>query len=271
MFLKKYRQLLIGIIIGLLCALPCGALAKTAQQVSAWAAEQISFVFDGEKKELPAGYTVLLYENHTYVPARFVAERLGASVGWDQMSKTVRINTKPCAKCLVLQKEKQVQDKTIKEQEEKIKALEKEIKDLEEKMGKKGSSAEGQPAGNYQKLPLTKVLPAINIAVTGLIEDDHYTRIYLEVENKKEVPVQLLHTRTTAIVDGEVYKSSDILHFALDQRWYHDIDYEELKDGYVMLPPLPEDAKEMLLELTILYNDVAQKTETVEFAIKLAP
>lgn len=270
MYLKKYRKLIIGIIIGLLCAMPAGVLASSSW-ISALLAGDVTFQFDGQREALPAGYTVLLYENRTYVPARFVAERLGASVGWDQMTKTVRINTKPCAECMVLQKEKQALEKINKEQEEKIKALEEKVKKLEEEIGKEESSAEGQPAGNYQKLPLVRVLPAMNIRITGLFKDDHYTRVYLELGNKKEVPLQLLQTKTTAIVDGEIYKTSDILHFTLDQRWYHDIDYEEIKDGYIMLPPLSENAREMLLELTILYNDAAQKTETVEFAIKLAP
>ena len=135
----------------------------------------------------------------------------------------------------------------------------------------KEPSAVGQPDGNYQKLPLARVLPALNIAVTGMIEGDHYTRIYLELENKKETPLQLLHAQTTAIVDGKEYKTDDILHFVLDQRWYQDLAHEELKDGYVMLPPLPEDAREMLLKLKILYNDITQKTETMEFAIRLTP
>lgn len=269
MYLKKYRKLIIGIIIGLLCILPAGVLAGTSAWVSALIDGDIAFQFDGQREALPEGYTVLLYENRTYVPARFVAERLGASVGWDQMTKTVKINTKPSAEYLALQKEKEGLEKIVKEQEEKIKALEKEVKDLKAKAGEREASAEGQPAGNYQKLPLTRVLPAMNIAVTGLFKDDHYTRIYLELENKKTVPLQLLHTRTTAIVDGEDYKTGDILHFTLDERWYHDIAHEEIKDGYVMLPPVPEDAKEMLLELTILYNDAKQETSTIEFYIKL--
>jgi hypothetical protein len=59
------------------------------------------------------------------------------------------------------------------------------------------------------------------------------------------------------------------LHFTLDERWYRDIQEEEIEAGYVMLPPIPKDAKEMLLELTILYNDDKQETKTVEFYIKL--
>jgi hypothetical protein len=268
-FLKKNKLLIAGIIIGCLCALPAGVLANATGFVSAFLDGAVTFQFDGKEQALPEGYTVLNYENHTYVPARFVAERLGASVVWDGTHKVVRINTQPCRECVALHKEKQELEKTVKEQEERIKTLEQEIKDLEELAEKEEPSAEGQPVANYQKLPLKRVLTDMNISVTGLVRDDFYTRIYLEVENKKTVPLQLLHTRTTAIVDGEEYKTSDIMHFALDERWYHDIAEEELRDGYIMLPILPEGSKEMLLQLTFLYNDAGQDTTTVEFAIRL--
>ena len=274
MFLKKYRQLLAGVIIGLLCALPCGALAKTAQHTFTWVTGQLSFVFDGEKKVVPVGYSVFLCNDQTYVPARFLAEQLGATVDWEQTTKSVKINKRPCNECLVLQKEKRLHEKTIIEQEEKINVLQQEINALKKTMGEKENKepgVEGQPSGNYQKLPLTRVLPALNIAVTSLVEGDHYPRIYLELENKKETPLQLLHAQTTAIVDGKEYRTADILHFALDQRWYHDLAHEEMKEGYVMLPLLPKGSREMLLKLEFLYNDVAQKTETMEFAIKLNP
>jgi len=181
------------------------------------------------------------------------------------MTKTVKINTKPCAECLLLQKEKQALEKKVEALQEELEALKSEKAEAQEEE----TSAKGQPAGNYQKLPLSRTLPSMNISVTGLIEDDHYTRIYLELENKKSVPLQLLHARTKAIVDGEVYKTSEIMYFALDERWYHDISEEEIREGYVMLPPLPEGSKEMLLELTVLYNDANQETATVEFYIKL--
>ena len=266
---SKYRQLIIGIIIGLLCTLSTGALASTSSWVSALIDGDIAFQFDGQRETLPAGYTVLLYENRTYVPARFVAEKLGAAVEWDALTKTVKINARPCTECQVLQKEKQALEESVKDQEEKIKALEERIKALEKEIGEKEASTEGQPDGNFQKLPLSRVLSEMNIKATGLFKDDYYTRIYLELENKKSVPLQLLQTKTTAIVDGEIYKTGDILHFALDERWYHDIREKEIRDGYVMLPPIPKDAKEMLLELTILYNDAKQETTTVEFYIKL--
>jgi len=272
--LGKYRKLITGVIIGLLCTLSAGALASAPGKafVSALLDADIAFQFDGQWQVLPEGYTVLTYNNRTYVPARFVAENLGAKVQWDGITKTIRINTvaEPCAECLALQKEKETLEQKVQEQEEKIKALEKEIKELEA-LGEGETRSPGQPEGNYQKLPLSRVLPDMNISVTGMIKDEHYNivRVYLEVENKKSTPLQLLHTQTKAIVDGEEYKTWDVRHFTLDQRWYHNIDEEEVESGYIILPALPEDSKEMLLQLTVLHNDAAQKITTVEFAISL--
>ncbi|MGI5875296.1 MAG: stalk domain-containing protein [Dethiobacteria bacterium] len=252
MYLKKYKMVVIGIIVGVLCALPVGALAGW---VSVLKDGDIVFKFNGQTETLPPGYTALFYKDRIYVPIRFIAERLGAEVSWDQLSKIVSYDTKPDAECLALQKE--------------IQALEKEIKELKLKIGETETQTEGQPAGNYQSLPISRTLADFNIAVTGLIRGDYYTRIYLKLENKKPVPLQLLQTKTKAIVDGKEYKTSDIMHYTFDQRWYNDILHETTEEGYVMLPLIPENSKEMFLELTLLYNDLKQETTTVEFAIKL--
>lgn len=53
----------------------------------------VKFKFDGVEKQLPAGYSVLNYQGRTYVPARFVAEQLGAKVDWDAATSTVLITS----------------------------------------------------------------------------------------------------------------------------------------------------------------------------------
>lgn len=257
MFFQRYKQLLAGVIIGLLCALPCGALAKATQQVSAWAAEQISFVFNGEKKELLTGYTVLLYNDRTYVPARFVAEQLGAEVDWLEDIQTVKITSLPCSACL---EREAGQD----EGEGKEEPQPQEPADKEESK---------QPERDYRKLPQTKVLHDMEVSVTLIVDDgatqENYSRVYVHVKNKGDIPLQLKQRQIKAIVDGEEYKNASVPDYKYDNRWYHDIHTDKKEEGYVVLPFIPEDSKEMLLELTILYNDAAQKTETVEFAIKL--
>lgn len=260
MFFQRYRQFLAGIIIGLLCALPCGALAKVTQQVSAWAAEQISFVFDGEKKELPAGYTVLLYNDHTYVPARFVAEKLGAKVDWLEDAQTVKISSLPCPVC---------QEREAGEKDAEVDPVEPQPQDPADK----DKDENKQPERDYRRLPLTKVFHDMEVTVTLIADEDatqeNYSRIYVHLENKGDTPLQFQQRKTKAIIDGEEYLTTAVPDYKFDDRWYHDIRKDQKEEGYVVLPFVPEDAEEMLLELIVLYNDAAQETKTVEFAIKL--
>lgn len=50
---------------------------------------KVNFVFNGVKKDLPAGQLSFIYKGTLYVPIRFVAESTGSSVTWDQKTKTV--------------------------------------------------------------------------------------------------------------------------------------------------------------------------------------
>ncbi|UOF92220.1 copper amine oxidase N-terminal domain-containing protein [Fodinisporobacter ferrooxydans] len=54
--------------------------------------QQINFVFNGQPVTLDSSYVAINYNGHIYVPARFVAEHLGAVVGWDGTTNTVTIN-----------------------------------------------------------------------------------------------------------------------------------------------------------------------------------
>lgn len=66
-----------------------------SNQVTVNDASYVRFMFNGIEKSVPEGYTVLMYQDRTYVPARFVAENLGANVGWDGNTQTVIIDSPP--------------------------------------------------------------------------------------------------------------------------------------------------------------------------------
>lgn len=57
--------------------------------------DKIAFV-DGEEKELDV--PAMLINDRTMVPVRFIAESLGATVGWDDYAKTVNITARAAAK-----------------------------------------------------------------------------------------------------------------------------------------------------------------------------
>ena len=67
--------------------------AGTKTEVSAIKNTGARISFDGTVKAIPADMTVLFYQDRVYTPARFIAESLGADVGWDEKTETVLIKT----------------------------------------------------------------------------------------------------------------------------------------------------------------------------------
>ncbi|KEO82831.1 copper amine oxidase N-terminal domain-containing protein [Tumebacillus flagellatus] len=53
--------------------------------------QEVHFVFNGQEKTLDSGYAALSYQDHVYVPARFVAENLGALVQWGEHEALVNV------------------------------------------------------------------------------------------------------------------------------------------------------------------------------------
>ena len=272
MFIKKHKRIFITCTaVLLLCAAAAGVWAAgLTSNVSAILDPNIAFIVDGQRQDLGPGYTVLNYENHTYVPSRFVAEALGATVNWDALTKIIRIDSAfSSADYLALQKDKADLEAQITEKDKRIADLEAQLKAVG---GGSPTSSQPSVAGNYQRIPLTMTLPEAYIMVTGIYDDEifNYNRLYVEVENRKDTPIQLVQDKSIATVDGKVYKSSDAMYQqTADSRWYNDIRKDDRETGYILLPLFPEDSKEMLLELTILINDGDQKTLTAQFAIRL--
>lgn len=78
-YLKKYKQLLVGIVIGTALT-TAGAATAANQSVSAIIMNSITFNFDGYEDKLPPNYKVLNYEGTTYVPSRYLVETLGGTI-----------------------------------------------------------------------------------------------------------------------------------------------------------------------------------------------
>lgn len=89
----KYKQLVIGLVLGSMITGAGAAAASQSTAISAFLKDGITFKFNGEEKKLEDGYSVLNYKNSTYVPARFVAEELGATVKWDNKTQTISIDS----------------------------------------------------------------------------------------------------------------------------------------------------------------------------------
>ena len=276
--MSKYRQFIMGLIIGALTMVSVGVFANSSahQQITAWLVNNVQFIFNGEYKSIPEEYGgVIIYQDRTYVPTRFIAENLDAEVNWDDATRTVQITSQPCPVCPQLPeaKEEELEDENIEE----TKTLEQEEVTKEDE--KKQDT--GQPEGNYTKTPVTKYYEDMEVTVslvnlTNEFGIEHtkdiapnHTRIHLRVENFDHTPLQVQQTKTKAIVDGKEYTTNKVPTYQLDEKWYRDIRKDDVVQGYIPLPLLPEDAKEMKLFIYILENDWKQTEREIECDIAL--
>ncbi|WCN38107.1 copper amine oxidase N-terminal domain-containing protein [Aneurinibacillus uraniidurans] len=224
--LVRYRQLVSGIIIG----------AVTATCVSVFGAsvdlpiinEVIKFEFNEKQKELPEGYSVLQYQGHTYVPARFIAEELGAKVDWDENKKTVKI-TKSTIQPPV--------DSGV----------------------------------QYEKIPVTYTKDGIRIEIYSMVLEKNRTMFYLNVKNTLEQPIQLQQSKVSLVTEGnEKYTSDKVdtnILFPKDMTWYNDVLKDELKSGFILLPPLKNEEKKGIVHLEFIENDGSGKSFSFDIPI----
>lgn len=266
--MKKYKHLILGIVIGVCLTSAAGVLANsnTHSPITAWLVNNVHFIFNGEYKSIPEEYGgVIIYNDRTYVPTRFIAESLGAEVNWDNETRTATIRSQLCPKCPdVIETNPEHNDQKPIEDDKKDQINDKEPI---------------QPSGDYRKLPISKYFQDQEITVTSVIrtgdynniDADHktHTRVYVRIENKGTNPIQLQQWKTKAIVDGKEYKTEGMPAYQLDEKWYHDLYEDDVVEGYITLPLIPKDAKEMKLTLYMVEGGWQQKEIEIEFDIAL--
>lgn len=93
--MSKSKHLLAGLLIGV--TLSGVGVAFADQSIQVGLSDSIKFVFNGQEKPLPADQKVIAYNGYNYMPARFIAENLGATVSWDQATKTISMKTDPAS------------------------------------------------------------------------------------------------------------------------------------------------------------------------------
>jgi hypothetical protein len=88
--LSKYKYYICGILMGSTLTFVGNSLAS-GNEVTAQIENWIKFNVNGIETSIPNDYTILNYNGRIYVPARFLAEQLGADVSWDANAQTVVI------------------------------------------------------------------------------------------------------------------------------------------------------------------------------------
>ncbi|MDD4390244.1 MAG: copper amine oxidase N-terminal domain-containing protein [Eubacteriales bacterium] len=228
--MKRNRSLVIGIIIGMLAMSGGPMLASAAiAKIEAYTNSDMTFTFDGEKKELPSEYEVLVYKDRSYVPVRFIAENLGATVDWNDETKIIALTS---AKQEIPQKPEDV-DKTI-----------------------------------YKALPLFKENSDLKVTADMYGEDSKGDRIWFTVKNKTDAPIQLNQMATKITADGKEYSMDSKRAIDFDKRWYNDLRKDNEVQGFILLPTAIKDPEKMQIELTFITQGT-DKSETVSFDIAL--
>ncbi|SET22160.1 Copper amine oxidase N-terminal domain-containing protein [Natronincola peptidivorans] len=242
MELRKVKYLAAGLVLGSILTMSLGNIYASPQGIAAWINNAFQFQFNGEAKALPEGYNVIVYEGRSYVPARFIAENLGAAVIWDDATKTIDIKSEDKQDVTIIESKKEKEDTEQQEEDRKI---------------------------EYQRLPVSKAYKGMNITATVIDRNNTQTVVYLTIDNKNSAPLQLIQRDTRVVVENKEYFTKDVGPHRYDMVWYNDIIKDKAQEGYVVLPSTPENAKNMSLYLNILKNDYSQERIEVVLDILL--
>lgn len=236
--MTKLKYALCGMLVGMIIMATGAGFSYPGKSVVAQVVDDISFYFDGKKAELSDGYHILAYNGRTYVPARFVAESLGAEVRWQEASRSINITSKECP----------VKESICPETSEEI-------------------VENNEPKADYRSLPQTKMFRNMTVAATVLGKDNNNTKVYIKIDNRGDIPVQLVMSSVSALVDGKRYTHNDTPTFLWDTDWFNNINRDETREGFLIFPRFPDDVKGMILEFEIKYNDGSGRSESLKYEI----
>jgi hypothetical protein len=82
------KKFFLGLICGVSLAATTAVYASETIQTYLFS---VRYEFNGQTKELDSEYTTLNYNGHAYVPIRFLAENTGATVEYDDATKTIYV------------------------------------------------------------------------------------------------------------------------------------------------------------------------------------
>ena len=226
--MKRNRIFVLGLAIGLIFAFSIQAFAAPVlQKIEAYINPGITFQFDGVKKELSSDYRVLIYQDRTYVPVRFVAENLGATVAWDSQTQKITVTSAAI--------------------------------NVTPDMPKADDAV-------YTKLPYYTSTLKYNFTASVLMKDTEGYKVFCTLENKGDYPIQLDQTATKIVVDGKEFFMTEVAVQNLDKRWFSDIAKDKKTEGYIQLPKAIYDyaPEKIHLEVKIRTNTAnAKEPETV--------
>lgn len=264
--MEKGRYIAMGLVLGILLTLSVGPIAAATRTISVYLRPDIQYVFDGQLKPLPEEYTTLVHEGRAYLPIRFVSENLGYHVLWDDVNQRVLLTSPELPEPV----EPEVPDEPVEEPAPSEEPTEEPAAPEEPK----------QPEGSYRALPITRYYDDLEATVQVVVLRDtenrwtggdrvETTRVYLRIENKGSNPYEIRQAESVAIVDGKEYRTKDVVASRWDPRWYAHIRRDEITEGFIALPDIPEDSELMKLTVVAIEQGHVQKEVKMTFDIRL--
>ena len=242
------RSFLLGVAVSAAFFASYNVLATTGQEIKAFIKDDYSITVNDIPIKLPYGMRIINYIDHTYTPARLIAEAMGGSVSWDDDTKTVKI-TKP---------------KPIEKIVEKI------VEVPVEKSGTESNTNEQTTNPDkkiyYQSVPLKLIKGDFKINVSGISLRDNLTYIYLDIKNESSDTVMFdLENTKIKSASGQEY---DLISVPSDE-FSSDIGLTKEFKGGTMIFKNIGDEKEITLSIPVKSSTPGIYDETFEFNLKV--
>ena len=234
---KKIRYVAFGLTAGFLLSLGVQTYAQDAlTSVTAWIRNDYRIEYNGEEQTLPEGYDILVYQDRTYLPLRYIGGMVGAEVEWDSETHTA----------------------SIRREEPSDTPETPDISDMIDTTG-------------YGTLPQSIETLDYRITATVLMgkDDSEGARLYLSLKNKNDTVLRLDQGATVFEIDGEEYDYGDIDSLYYDNRWYTTyLEKDQEAEGYLRLPKEAAGASYITIT-TNLTQDGEREPIPVTFRLKM--
>lgn len=210
----RKRYILLGAAAGFLLSLGVQTYAQDAlTAVSAWIRNDYRIEYNGEEQNLPDGYDILVYQDRTYLPLRYVGELLGADIQWDKETNTASIQQEKTPDT------SDVIDTTV-----------------------YGTLPQSVETLDY-RITATSLMGK---------DDREGARLYLSLKNKNDTVLRLDQGSTVFEIDGKKYDYGDIDSLYYDSRWYlYYLEKDQEVEGYLRLPPEASDASHVTVTVNL--------------------
>lgn len=172
MRLSGMKSVVFGIIIGVLTtvSITVVGISLATPRVEAWLQDdQVSIIVDGRTLDLPVGSHILNFNSRVHVPARFIAESLGATVHWDEVSQSV----------IIVSPDPEV--------------IEREVQVPVEVQAPAQNAA---PRYHYSPLPVRRVIQDVSLNITSMEFFLSQTEVIMDLEVRSQWPIMFLRDQT---------------------------------------------------------------------------